>query len=109
GPCSLALEQRVRRDGRAVREALDVLGADRACRGLDGLLLARRGRHFCGPRLAVDEEDGVGERAADVDAQDAQRRAASADAFMCPTAAIVTIGFTPDAVGNAEPSHTTRR
>ena len=26
-----------------------------------------------------------------------------------PTAAIVTIGFTPDAVGNVEPSQTTRR
>src|SRR5207247_967045 len=35
------------------------------------------------------------------------RREASAPAFMCASAEMVTIGFTPDAVGNAEPSQTT--
>ena len=70
-PRALALEQRVRGDGRPVREALDVLGADRAGGGEHGLLLACGGRHLRGRDPAIVDEDGVRESAANVDAENA--------------------------------------
>ena len=68
---ALALEQRVRGDGRPVREALELAGADRAGRGEHGLLLARGGRDLRGRDPALVHEDGVREGAADVDAENA--------------------------------------
>ena len=68
---ALALEQRVRRDRRPVREAIDALGADRARGRDDGLLLLRRRRNLRRADLAVAEEDGVGERSSYIDAEHA--------------------------------------
>ncbi len=45
-PCSLALEQGVRRRGRTVREPIDPIRPDRAGGSEDGLLLPRGGRHL---------------------------------------------------------------
>ena len=71
GARALALEQRIRRDGRPVREALDRPGSDRP-RGRDhGLLLPRGRRHLGGRHASVLDEDCVRERSADVDAQNA--------------------------------------
>ena len=67
---ALALEQRIRRDGRPVREALDLARPGRACRGQHGLLLPLGGQDLPGRHAAVLEENGVGERAADIDAED---------------------------------------
>ena len=69
-PRALALEQGVRRDRRAVREALDLGRTDGRRRGEHRLLLPRRRRHLCRPQLAVGEQHGVGEGPADVDTQD---------------------------------------
>ena len=109
-PRALALEQCVRRNRRPVREALDIGGTNRTRSGDDRLLLPSRRRNLRRAQPTVGDEDSVGERAADVDAEERRhaRRAASAVAFACASPAIVIIGFTPDAVGNAEPSHTTR-
>ena len=70
GASPLPLEQRVRGDRRAVREAVDALGADGARGRRDRLLLPARGRDLRRADLAVGEEDGVRERPADVDAED---------------------------------------
>ena len=67
---ALALEQRVRRDRRPVREALDLGRADGRRRGEHRLLLPRRRRHLRRPQLAVGEQHRVGEGPAHVDAQD---------------------------------------
>src|SRR5262249_62205983 len=64
-----ALEERVRGDRRAVREAVDLPGADcLRCRD-HGLLLPGGGRHLGGPNRAVVDEYGVRERPADVDTE----------------------------------------
>ena len=68
---ALALEERVRRDGRPVREALQVARADGSSGREHRLLLARRGRHLGRRDAAILDEDGVRERAADVDAENA--------------------------------------
>ena len=73
-PRSAPLQQRVRRDRRPVREALELARPDRLGGGEHRLLLIPRRRHLRRPQLAVLEEDGVGERAADVDAQDGHGR-----------------------------------
>jgi len=60
---------------------------------------------FLGGRLAARScgvVSGVVRRAAEPHAS----AAASARAFMCAVASIETIGLTPGAVGNAEPSQT---
>jgi hypothetical protein len=68
------LEERVGRDRRPVREALELAGADRTRRRNHGFLLARRRRHLRGDEPARVEEDGVRERAAHVDAEEGQLR-----------------------------------
>ena len=70
-PRALALEQRVRGDCRAVREALELAGTDGSGRSQHGLLLARRGRHLRRRDPALVDEDGVRESAANVDAENA--------------------------------------
>ena len=67
---ALPLQERIRRDGRAVREPLDRAGSDRPCRRDDGFLLARRGQHLCRRQRAAVEQHRVGERTADVDTED---------------------------------------
>ena len=69
-----ALEESVRCDRRPVSEALDARGADRAGRRNDRPLLARLRRHLRGAELPVREKNGVGERSADVDAEDRHAR-----------------------------------
>ena len=71
---ALPLEQGVRRHGRAVREALDVAGAGRPRGGDDRLLLPRGRQHLGRAELAAVEHDGIGEGAADVDAEDRHGR-----------------------------------
>ena len=71
GARALALEQRIRRDGRPVREALDRPGSDSPRGREHGLLLARGRRHLGGRHASVLDEDCVRERSADVDAQNA--------------------------------------
>jgi hypothetical protein len=66
---SRPLEESVRGDGRAVREALDPLGAERGHRREDRVLLPGRGRNFDRLDRATIDEDGIGERPADVDAE----------------------------------------
>jgi 3-methyladenine DNA glycosylase/8-oxoguanine DNA glycosylase len=66
---SLALEQRIRRHGRAVREAVDLRRSQRKRGGENGLLLPRHGAHFRRPQLPVPDQDRVGKRSADVDAE----------------------------------------
>ena len=74
GARALALEQRVRRDRRPVREALDASAPTaRAAATTDSSCL-RRGRHLRGANLAVAEEDGIGERSTYVDAEHRARR-----------------------------------
>ena len=70
GPGSSPLEERVRRRGRAVREPVDPIRSDGAGSSEDGLLLSRSRRHLGGRDGSIRDEDGVGEGAADVDAQD---------------------------------------
>ena len=64
------LEQRVGGDRRPVREALDALAANGRGRREHRRLLVPRRRHLRGAHAAVLDEDGVRERAADVDAQE---------------------------------------
>ena len=73
-PGAAALEERVRRDRRPVREAVDLGGAHRRRSLEHRLLLARASRHLRGPDLAVRDEHGVGEGPADVDPQRTHRR-----------------------------------
>lgn len=68
---ALALEERIRRHRRPVRESLQVAGADGMGRREHRLLLARRGRDLRRRDAAVLDEDGVRERPADVDAENA--------------------------------------
>ena len=70
GARPLALEEGVRRCGRAVREPIDPISSDGAGGSEDGLLLPRGGRHLGGRDRSVRDEDGVREGTADVDAQD---------------------------------------
>ena len=86
---SAALEQRVGRDGRAVREGADVLrsrsrpfqrGADGGEHAL-GLVL-RSGRRLGADQSPVDCQDGVGERSSDVDPEEHQ--AASVTSSVSP-------------------------
>ena len=74
GARAAPLEERVRRDRGAVREAVEVGRADRGGGLDDGLLLPRRGRDLGGPHLAVRDEHGVGERPSDVDPEHAHGR-----------------------------------
>jgi hypothetical protein len=75
GARQAAREQRVRRHGRAVHEVRHVPGLDArarqhlARRGHDALLLARRAQHLGRDHAVGADEDGVGERPADVDAE----------------------------------------
>src|SRR5438045_5455380 len=67
---ALPLEQRIRRDRRPVRESLDVDGADLGRRGEHRLRLVPGRGNLGRPQLAlVREQDRVGERAPDVDAE----------------------------------------
>ena len=61
------LEERVRRDRGAVREALDVRGAHGGGGADDGVLLPRGRRHLRDADLTVLEQHGIGERPTDVD------------------------------------------
>ena len=70
GARTAPLEQRVRRDRRPVRESLELVRADGLRGGEHRLLLPARRRHLRRPQLVAVEQDGVGERAADVDAED---------------------------------------
>lgn len=63
------LEQRVRRDGRPVREPLDRLGAHCCCRSDHRLVLLRRCRHLRNSDFAVVDQDGIRKGPTDVDAQ----------------------------------------
>ena len=65
----LPLEQRVRRDRRAVREALDGLRPGHARSRNDGLLLPRRREHLRRRQASVGEEHRVRERPTDVDTE----------------------------------------
>ena len=73
GAGALPLEQGVGRDRGPVREALDPDGADGARGGENRLLLAGGGRHLGRRDPAVLDEDGIGERSADVDAEEGHR------------------------------------
>jgi hypothetical protein len=67
----LALEQRVRGHRRSVGEALDPICCDPACGRDDRLLLPLCSRNLgCSEVVFVREQDCVGKRAADVDAED---------------------------------------
>ena len=77
GARAAALEQRVGRDGHAVREDLDVGGARAGAlehglhRGEHALgLVGGRRRRLGGDQPPAGDEDGVGERPADVDAEE---------------------------------------
>ena len=77
---ALPLEQSVRRDRRPVREALDIHRADGGRRGEHGLLLLGSGRHLRGHEALAVEQHRVGERPADVDAENRHRGDATAAA-----------------------------
>ena len=68
------LEQRVRRDRRPVREAVDLVCPDELGRREHGLLLSLRGRHLRRAHDSVGDENRVGEGAADVDSEERCRR-----------------------------------
>src|SRR5205807_3144284 len=70
GPGSFALEQCVRRYRRPVCETLDTVGPDRARRGDDRLLLLQTRQNLRRLDATVVDKHGVGERAADIDAED---------------------------------------
>ena len=70
----LPLEQRVRGDVVPCANRSTRRRPTAARRGDDRLLLARRRRHLRGAQRAVVEQDGVRERAADVDAEKGQLR-----------------------------------
>ena len=67
---ALALEQRIRRNRRPVPERFDLVGPDLARRRENGILLPLRGRHLRRPHMPVLEQDRVGKRPPDIDAQD---------------------------------------
>ena len=69
-PRPAPLQQRVRRDRRPVREALELIRPDRLSGCEHRFLLIPCCRHLRRAQLAVLEQDGVGEGAAHVDAQD---------------------------------------
>ena len=74
GPRPLALEQRIRGDGRPVREPVQsgqpgLLEHERR-RLDDGIFLPGAGRYLRRMQPALGQQGGVGERAADVDAED---------------------------------------
>ena len=73
GARTLPLQQGVRRHGRPVGEPLDLVCSDRARGGEHRLLLTRRRRHLCRRQAPVRDENGVGEGAADVDAEQPHR------------------------------------
>ena len=68
-----------------MREALDASGADCGGCGEHGRLLLRLGRDLRGDEAVAVEQDGIRERAADVDAENRHRRPAmlQADAVSC--------------------------
>ena len=74
-PRETPLEQGVRRDRRAVDEAVDGVGADieplehLARGGEHALLLVRRREHLRADDAVGRHRDGIGERTADVDAE----------------------------------------
>ena len=70
GSRALPFEQRVGRNRRPVREALDPGGSRGPRRGDNRFLLALGGQHLRSPDATAVEHDSVGERAADVDAED---------------------------------------
>ena len=68
-PRSPPLQKSVRRDRRAVREAVDAVDSESRGGCDDRLLLVGRGGDLRGPHLTVGDDDGVREGAADVDSQ----------------------------------------
>src|SRR5436190_6225511 len=105
---TLALEQRVRSDRRPVREPLDVDGTDLGRRGEHRLRLVPGGRDLGRPQLAlVREQDRVGERAPDVDAENRHRaklpRVSQANAY--EPAALADI----EAARNGSPTRSSTR
>ena len=68
-PRPATLEQRVGRDRRPVREAVDVPGSRRARGSDDRLLLPCAGRNLGDADMPVRQEDGVRERPPDVDSE----------------------------------------
>ena len=76
---TLALQKRVGRDRRPVREALHVACADGSSGREHRLLLSARSRNLRRRDAAILDEDGVRERAADIDAENAH--AAKADSY----------------------------
>ena len=74
GPCATPLEERVRGDRRAVREAIHAVRPDRSSGRQDRLLLVFSRSHLRGPHFTLRDEHGVGERPADVDPERAHRR-----------------------------------
>ena len=64
-----ALEQSVGRNGRAVREAVDLGRSQRERGGENGFLLARQGPHLRRLNFTVSDQDRVGECPADIDAE----------------------------------------
>jgi hypothetical protein len=66
---ALALEERIRRHRRPMRESLQIAGADGVGGREHRLVLARRGRDLRRRDAAALNEDGVRERPADVDAE----------------------------------------
>ena len=76
---ALALQKRVGRDRRPVREALHVACADGSSGREHRLLLASRCRNLRRRDAAILDQNGVRERAADIDAENAH--AAKADSY----------------------------
>ncbi len=72
-PRAAPLEERVRGDRRAVREAIHALRSDRSSGRQHRLLLVFSRSHLRGPHLALRDEHGVGEGSADVDPERAHR------------------------------------
>ena len=73
GAGPLALEERIRRDGRSVREPVEALRADGASRGQHRLLLTPRRRHLGRPQAVAREQHRVGEGPTDVHTEDGHR------------------------------------
>ncbi len=71
GTGSLAFEEGVRRDGGPMGETVDTVGSYRTCRRDDGVLLLRGRGHLCRAYLTVAEEDGIGKRSSNIDAENA--------------------------------------
>jgi hypothetical protein len=69
-PRALPLEQRVRRDRGPVRESFELVGSDCLRRREHRLFLALRRPHLRRPQLAVRDQHRVGERSADIHAED---------------------------------------